>query len=305
MNLKYKILWFDNDIDWIKSIESQVEELVEDLGFVYESTLQNNGAKIDSIRLDNYDIILMDLNLEDEASGNGDQLIEKIRSFDVYTDVLFYSADGLTKIKEKAQAMGLEGVYFSGRNQTTFIPKLKKVINTTINKIQDLNNLRGLVMAEVSELDGIMVDLINKYYVQNETDEIKEIFHNHITKKQEERLKTDLEGCEKKEMICCHKWKNMSISDIIPKLEAAQLAKAVSYIVPKELYTPSRANFFEDYKAEILDIRNDLAHCKSEMREGQEILLTRKGDKCFDETFFKEIRKNILKYSRIFNELLQ
>ena len=302
MRLKYQILWVENDSDWAESIEDDLKEIVEgEYGLVLNWDLYSKQD--DTIQYNNYDLILMDLNLETEPSG--DLLIKNIRDKEIYTDVVFYSADGLQKIKQKAQALDLEGVYFAGRDKDLFINKIKAVIQTTIRKVQDLNNLRGLVMAEVSELDGMMVDLINKYYVQNETDEIKNIFHNHITKKQEERIKNDLEGCEKKEMVCCHKWKNMSISDIIMKLEAAQLAKAVSYIVPKDLYTPSRANFFEDYKAEILDIRNDLAHCKSEMREGQEILLTRKGDKCFDETFFKEIRKNILKYSSVFNELLR
>lgn len=64
-------------------------------------------------------------------------------------------------------------------------------------------------------------------------------------------------------------------------------------------------NFYEDYVAAIITPRNELAHCRSEMRNGKEILLTRKGDKCFDVTFFKEIRKNILKYLSVFNTLLQ
>ena len=214
MRLKYQILWVENDSDWAESIEDDLKEIVEgEYGLVLNWDLYSKQD--DTIQYNNYDLILMDLNLETEPSG--DLLIKNIRDKEIYTDVVFYSADGLQKIKQKAQALDLEGVYFAGRDKDLFINKIKAVIQTTIRKVQDLNNLRGLVMAEVSELDGMMVDLINKYYVQNETDEIKNIFHNHITKKQEERIKNDLEGCEKKEMVCCHKWKNMSISDIIMK----------------------------------------------------------------------------------------
>lgn len=88
-------------------------------------------------------------------------------------------------------------------------------------------------------------------------------------------------------------------------MESAQMAKAINYIVPKELYTPTRANFFEDYRAEIVEIRNQLAHCVSKEKDGKEILITRKGDKTFTDEDIKEIRKNILKYSEIFSNLLQ
>lgn len=299
MDLKYKILWFDNDAEWVKSIEGFVKEIVEELGFLYECRLYITGASIDSIQLDNYDIILMDLNLDDDTSGDGDQLINKIRSLDVYTDVLFYSADGLAKIKEKAQALGLEGVYFSGRSQSSFISKLRKVINTTIKKVQDLNNLRGLVMAEVSELDAVMDRIILSYF---NTEERMALFHKHITANREKTLRDSLNCANKCQLI----WRDKDIQEIVPRLDSSQKARAIKIIIEQsrpDLY--SEGNFYEDYMATIITPRNELAHCKSEIREGKEMLLTRNGDKCFDETFFKEIRKNILKYSSIFNELLQ
>ena len=124
-------------------------------------------------------------------------------------------------------------------------------------------------MAEVSELDGKMIELIKKFYVQNETDELKKTFHDHITKKLEERIKSVLDGCGKKEKVCHHIWQNTPIIEIISQMESAQMAKAINYIVPKELYTPTRANFFEDYRAEIVEIRNQLAHCVSKEKDGR------------------------------------
>ena len=245
----------------------------------------------------------MDLNLSDQP--NGAELISKIRELGSYTDVVFYSSIGIEELRAKGKEKELEGVYYSGRTpETSFVNKVKAVIDSTLKKVQDLANLRGLVMAEVSELDGKMEDVLRKYYIQNVTDELKKTFHDHITKKNEERLKNNLEGCGKKEKVCYHKWKNMEIQDIIPLMEAAQMAKAINYIVPKELYTPSRANFFEDYKAEIVEIRNELAHCASKIEDGKEILITRKGDKTFNDEDIKGIRKNILKYSEIFTKLL-
>lgn len=301
MRLKYKILWVENDSDWAESIEEEIKELVEQqYGFDYDRTF--SSKKNDDILFNDYDLILMDLNLESEPTG--DVLIKNIREREIYTDVIFYSADGLQKIKQKAHDLDLEGVYFASRDKDLFINKVNSVIKTTIHKVQDLNNLRGLVMAEVSELDALMSDIINKYYVLSATEEKTQLFHKHITKSQERRIKDSLADCTNESKICCHIWKNMPIDKIIPDLESYSMAKAVNYIIPSEYYVPQKANFLEDYYADIILIRNQMAHCKSETIEGKEILKTRKGDATFNDEDFKRIRLNIRKYSELFKHLL-
>lgn len=307
MNLKYRVLWFDNDTDWVKSIEGQVKDLIEELGFFYESEIQNGGSKLDSIKLDNYDIILMDLNLEDEASGNGDALIDKIRSLDVYTDVLFYSADGLTKIKERAQEMGLEGVYFSGRNQNAFISKLQKVINTTISKVQDLNNLRGLVMAEVSELDSRMTSLIEIYFIEQGNETKTMAFKKHLVKDVEKATKKKLTESEKCDKLCKHKWSGLTINEIIQDFDfdASRKARAVKLIIDEEKYPYDAKNgsFSEDYRIDMLNMRNNLAHCVSTIKDGKEILRTKDGEIEFDDTKFKSIREQIKAYNNLLDDI--
>lgn len=307
MNLKYKLLWFDDNTEWVKSIEGFVKDAIEELGFIYECEIYKSGTSIDKILLGNYDIILMDLNLDDDASGNGDQLIDKIRSLDVYTDVLFYSADGLVKIKEKAQALGLEGVYFSGRNQDTFITKLRKVINTTINKVQDLNNLRGLVMAEVSELDSRMTTLINKYFVEKESDKKTDSFKKHLVKDIEKATKKKLTESAKCDKLCKHKWTGLTINEIIQDFEfdASRKARAVKLIIETEglSYTAKYGNFFEDYRIEMLNMRNQLAHCVSAIKDGKEILIVKNEEIEFDDKKFKTIREQIRYYDAIFDNI--
>lgn len=307
MNLKYKLLWFDDNTEWVKSIEGFVKDAIEELGFIYECEIYRSGTSIDKIQLGNYDIILMDLNLDDDASRNGDQLIDKIRSLDVYTDVLFYSADGLAKIKEKAQALGLEGVYFSGRNQDSFITKLRKVINTTINKVQDLNNLRGLVMAEVSELDSRMTTLINKYFVEKESDEKTDSFKKHLVKDIEKATKKKLTESEKCDKLCKHKWNSLTVNEIIQDFEfdASRKARAVKLIIETEglSYEAKNGNFFEDYRIEMLNMRNQLAHCISTIKDGKEILIVKDGELEFDGEKFKTIRGQIKSYNAVFDDI--
>ncbi len=301
MKLKYRILWIENDEDWVESIEDQIQDYLDDLGFTYEKTLI--GKEEIGIDYNMFDLVLMDLNLAEQP--NGAELISKIRNLGVYTDVVFYSADGVNKLKTKSGENGLEGVYFSDRiPNTSFIKKVRIVIDSTLKKTQDLSNLRGLVMAEVSELDGKMRDIIRKRYVLDETEQLKSAFYEHIVNKQEDRIKKDLLKCDWGQS-CVHKWKQMQISDIIPQMESAQLAKAINYILKPEQYTPSHANFFEDYLADIVNTRNVLAHCVSKIVDDKEILITRTGDRSFGDEDMKVIRKNIMKYSNLFNSILQ
>lgn len=303
MKLRYKILWFDNEPDWVESIEDDIREIIEDeYCFIYDKELREKDSPSSSYN--NYDLILMDLNLEDEKTG--DQLIQNIRSLDIYTDVLFYSADGISKIKEKAQALGLEGVYFSGRDKDAFLEKLHKVILSTINKVQDLNNLRGLVMSEVSELDAMMENIIHRYFVDNGNNDKTQIFHKHITKDIEKSIKSKLinDTCKKE---CSHKWKDKKIDEIIHLLEfeSSKKAQTINLIINRESinYSAKNANFYEDYKVDIIDMRNNLAHCVSKLIDEQEVLNTKKGSEniIFDAKMFKTVRSNIQKYHTLFS----
>ena len=296
MKIRYRILWIENEEDWVESIEDQIQEYLEDLGFIYERTIIAKEEK--SISYNDFDLILMDLNLADQP--NGAELISKIRDLGVYTDVVFYSASGIDVLRAKGREKELEGVFYSGRTpETAFVNRVKAVIDATLKKVQDLNNLRGLVMAEVSELDAMMDRILLSYF---NTEERMGVFHSHITANREKTLQKSL-SCNNK---CQLSWRGNDIQVIVPLLDSSQKARAIKIIIGQDrpdLY--KEGNFYEDYVEAIITPRNELAHCKSEMREGQEILLTRKGDKCFDDSFFKVIRKNILKYSSIFNELLR
>ena len=85
MNLKYKILWIENEQDWVESIEDKILDYLNDLGFDFEKNLISKEEK--DFDYNYYDLILMDLNLADQP--NGAELISKIRELGVYTDVVF------------------------------------------------------------------------------------------------------------------------------------------------------------------------------------------------------------------------
>ena len=304
MRLKYKILWVENDSDWAESIEEEIKELVEQqYGFDYDRTFASKQN--DAIMFNNYDLILMDLNLESEPTG--DVLIKNIRDREIYTDVIFYSADGLQKIKQKAHELDLEGVYFASRDKDLFINKVNSVIKTTIHKVQDLNNLRGLVMAEVSELDVRMLSLIDAYYLQKETEEKTKKFKKHLVDDVEKATKKKLFESENCDKLCKHKWNNLSIADIVKDFEfdSSRKARAVRLIIESEQipYEAKNGNFYEDYRIDMLSMRNNLAHCVSCIKDGKEILITKGDEMEFDDKKFKEIRQQIKEYNDLFSRI--
>lgn len=223
MRLKYKILWIENEIDWVESVEDDLKTIITtDNSFLYEMT--NYTKEEGDINYNDYDLILMDLNLDGEPTG--DKLIQKIRENGVYTDVVFYSSGGLDTIKEKARELGLEGVYFSGRNNVEFVNKVRNVIETTIKKVQDLSNLRGLVMSEVSELDSMMEEIILSYYTNEER---MRRFHNHVTKNREKSMKKSLNhpNPNKCDKLCELSWRSKNISEYIKDVDSSQKAHAI------------------------------------------------------------------------------
>ena len=303
MNLKYRILWIENEEDWVESIEDQIQDYLEDLELVYEKKLIVKEEP--GIDYNKYDLILMDLNLADHP--NGAELISKIRALGVYTDVVFYSA-WMEELREQRRDKEMEGVYYSSRTpDTSFVKKVKAVIDSTLKKVQDLNNLRGLVMAEVSELDVRMLSIIDRYFIQKESDEKTRTFKKHLVDDVEKATKKKLAESVNCDKLCKHKWSTLSIQDIIKDFEFDSSRKARSIRLILEIenipYDAKNGNFYEDYYLDMLKMRNDLAHCISRIKEGKEILVTKNEDVEFDDKRFQDIRKQIRYYNGIFDEI--
>ena len=289
-------------ISQVDSIYDQIQEHLSDLGFEFEKKLI--AKEEESVIYDEYDLILMDLNLAEQP--NGAELIERIRNLNVFTDIVFYSSIEIELLREKGREKNLEGVYYSGRTpDSSFVRKVCQVIDSTIKKVQDLSNLRGLVMAEVSDLDSLMDEIIQKYYVdQSLLDE----FHHRITKDKEKNIKKslDIDGidCEK---ACKLNWRQLNIDKLLKIIDSSQKVRAINILLERNkkqgtvLYQSSNEKgFVDNYNKDIIDVRNNLAHCSSIIENGKEILKTRNGDLIFDTDRITEIRKKIREYHELF-----
>ena len=301
MSLQYNILWVDDKKDDYQTLEidKDLESYLKDRFFephiyMYE-TVEEAEANIGNIR---YDIIFSDFNISENK--NGKDFITDIRKQNINSEILFYTA------QKNSLETGFDRISFLHLKSDTAYDdlktKMKFVIDLTVEKLNVLTNLRGLVMSEVSELDVMMKNLVADYCKNNEENE-KEL-RQYIIGNIEERIKKSLKisNCEG---TCYHKWKDEEISSIVfeQNFDSYTTARALNHILKKKSDLKIK-NFFKEYNDEIISNRNCLAHCQTKLNEnGIEILVTNKGEKEFTSDDVSNIRKNIMKFHTLFVSL--
>ena len=299
MSLTYKVLWVDDNKDEFRKEEKELKKYIEDLFFSPKIDFcEDLTAAKHFIETEKYDVIFSDYNIDEER---GDDFISFIRNKSVNTEVLFYS--GQNQLPEGR----LDRVTFffetGSHREERLLKKMKELISLTVAKLNDLTQLRGLVMSEVSELDDLMKNLVASYCNNNCEDE-KEL-RSYIVGKIEERVKESLDvsqvNCKKK---CIHEWKYKTVQEIVfeQNFDSYTTARALNHIIEIKKFDIDK--FLSNYNSEIIKNRNELAHCKAELKEnGKEVLSTKNGEKDFSTDDINEIRRNIIKYNKMFEEI--
>lgn len=307
MRLQYKILWVDDNIeDFIElGIKDEFEEYLNKLAFDAHIVCFETAEKaLEEVvpQKEKYDLILSDFNISGGDQGN--QLIKKIRDGEVFTEILFYSAQ--TNFEEAAKNLYQDRVSFlslvGDDGYRGFKEKVYWLVDQTISKLQEINNIRGLVMAETSSLDNFVVDILNSYFSQEE-DETTQKLKTAIVKS----IKTSAKGNFNK----AEKIEELEIDEILKErlFDADKKARAIGKLITlKEINNnPLFENFYSEYKEHVLDIRNDLAHAKSDIIDDIEyLILSRKDGEHplkWDQEHCIKIRKSLRKFSTTLHEL--
>lgn len=160
MNLTYKVLWIEDEGDFIESFAiDALRTYIEDQGFDPEIEFR---MAPDEIKRDVngalYDLMIVDYNIA-EDNFHGSDLIRQVRDTNCLTEVIFYSQDP-TQLRNIAARDKLEGVFFSGRDRDQLLRKIEDVFDLTVRKVVDVENMRGIVMSGVAEVDHLVSDVI-------------------------------------------------------------------------------------------------------------------------------------------------
>jgi hypothetical protein len=303
MKMNYKILWIDDQIeDYIEmGIKSEFYSFLENLGFIPTvDTFEDSAKAEDAIKSVKYDLILSDYSIDDkgkEKEKQGDVLIQRIRDYGIFTEVLFYS--GQANFDEIAKNLYRDRVSFfsliGDEGMKEFRVRVYQLIELTIAKLQELNNIRGLVMSETSELDNSVIDILNSFFT-GENQEAEELRKYIIT-----AIGKSVAGNMKR----AETLSELSNSDILKErnFDSDKKARAIGKLIElKKLdNTEPFTDFYQNYKKDVLDTRNDLAHAKSDVIDGIEYLIVSRKEgehpEKFDQEMCVQIRKNLRKHS--------
>ena len=301
-NLKYRILWVDDNIETFidLTIDKEFEDFLLGLGFVPEIIkFETADTVLEHLKIDKkFDLILSDLNLANDERG--DTLINKIREGDIFTEVLFYS--GKPGFEEIAKTLYQDRVSFfsliDDEGFRKFREKVYLLIRLTISKLQELNNMRGLVMAETSELDNLVIDIIQSFFLKEERETTK--LREYIIKAIQDSAKGNSKRSEQLNELDNKSILNERIFDADKK--ARTIGKLLEF---KGIHTKEPfIDFYKNYKENVLDKRNLLAHVKSDTIDGIEYLIFSdgSGEKIDQEQCIK-IRTNLKKYSELLRNI--
>lgn len=282
MKLEYKILWIDNDDKIYKDHQSIIEDYLTDLGFTPIIEKGGDYQAFDKFESDlkQFDLFLLDYKLDGKQNGN--EIIKNIRDeHSIYTDVIFYSTLP-EEVRQRIYEDKLNGVYYTSRKFDEFEEDVISIIDVTIKKVQDVNNLRGLIMAEVAELDRIKETILKKYSEKNQCGTIENYLIEKLNKSYNDNLKK------------VEKYTASSLIDIFENLyvDSDKRARAIKKV----------ENSFdeESYRKNILFTRNKFAHIEETPgtdQDGNSCSII--GDIPFTEKKCIEIRKEIKDYKKL------
>ena len=286
MRIEYKILWIDDNPEWVESQVDNIKEYLSDFGFDLNPDIESSYKGID---FSQYDIIAVDCNLSDEEKGV--DALSLIRDNDVYTEILFYSQDGEPKLREEMKNNRVDGVYCASR--VSFLERIKKLIDTTIRKTQEINNLRGLVMAETSIVDNLIKNVLLKMEWSGE----------HFADRHE---KLNEYHEEQKRKLSKHLPFNVSRINLFVH---GHFTSMFSFWSLKKFITKVKWDGIKEYEKIMLK-RNFLAHGKELSSSVEEITVVKtKSDGStesltFTPNDFTELRKKIKDFRKKFEKLL-
>ncbi|KQW99942.1 hypothetical protein ASC94_30900 [Massilia sp. Root418] len=163
MNLEYRILWVEDDESFIESQAQTLEKLkthIQDEGFDITFDFKTSPSQIDIAVVGyDFDLIVIDYNLTEDGE-NGDDVIKAVRDHNFLTEVIFYSGKASGTLRQKAAEKQLDGVFFSTKDADALFAKILSVFELTVRKVVDVNNMRGIVMAAIADIDHQLSDIL-------------------------------------------------------------------------------------------------------------------------------------------------
>ncbi len=158
MQLEFTILWVEDQPEDVIGFPVTLERRLRDLGFTLNLINAKNVGELrqtvdERIEDDDVDLILVDFDLGENGENGGDATVE-IRERFRHREIVFYSGKSPGELRRVAFEKNIDGVYFGHRPRLA--DDVVSVIENILRKVVDISHMRGIVMAETSEIDYLM-----------------------------------------------------------------------------------------------------------------------------------------------------
>jgi hypothetical protein len=295
MRLSYRILWFDNSPELLDSLTGDIEYLksvIAQWGFIPEVIAVHTPDDFFKFSpFDGIDLVVVDFDLEE--FGSGQDFIAQVRDKQVFTEVIFYSAQAADALWEAVKDRQLEGIYVA--HKETIISRILGVSEHSVRKILDVENMRGIVMAEVGDLDRLLGDIFTAAVVDLSEEQRHDVyarFHEAAHKQAGEHqaaLEAFLAGPSPEALLqLCDSNKRWS-----------------NYNRLKRHHVTLQARKLGDYPADILRPRNFLAHGVPAIAADGSLEFSYSGKTySFTREEGNSLRVKIIAYKRALQEIL-
>ena len=302
MSIKFNILWFEDNEEWYETNRENIEDYLAEKNFLVQFYHYDSTDKIQEITaFYDYDLILVDLKLDHNTKGTN--AILAIREKNILADALFYSSDGVDKIRSE-MGMGIfEGVYFSSRDDIVFESKAENLIDKAIRKTENIISTRGLLVDCLSEFDEKLRYIILKFYSSYvDTEKVLELdgyAHDLIIS----QMEINKEKCN--QMISEHFLLEALEGTYL--IDSAKLARIVQHIFSKHYPQHKyRKDFYDTYCKNIILERNNLAHAKKEPQGDGLFFFEKEGYRIvYDSMKCSEIRANINSFDKEIGKMIE
>jgi hypothetical protein len=293
MNLTFRVLWFDDTAAFFDSLDlDPFRSQVQSWGF--QSSFDLVSTPDEFMRkepFNDYDLIVVDYNLGDNQP-HGETFIKRIRDHRIYTEVIFYSAQPSTNLWAAIGQAQLEGVYVA--NRQVILDKLSSVAHQSVHKVLDLNNMRGMVMAEVGDIDVTLASILQVGVTQLKGDQQEAIFNRfHKSEVKDIETKTAKLGAfqGKPELVGL-----IDLCDTSNK-------RWENFNRLKSRHATLKSIEIGDYLSDVLQPRNFLAHGKPAVTADGQVFEYQGKKLLFSEEVSLSLRRKILDYKQQFQKI--
>jgi len=325
MDINFRIIWFEDIDEWYNTLSRRITRYIEKKNFnvKIERIKGVNGFNLDDFQMKDYDLLIVDYELEreyvdgEEKPSYGYEIIKTIRSGDFFNDVLFYSSHGFQTISDVMKNEGLQGVFIADRDNDEFMNYAKALVDKAVRRVENLVNIRGIVMEVTSDFDNMIRETISALWghLGNNEDKVskkivKEILNENKSKAQkllDKYPNIDSKNIDnllaERDFTAFHQAKLLgwciNANDDLKEKSMEIFSKYV------ELKNKKKIPFFDLYKNDVIDYRNALAHVKNVPDATGDFYIGEiRGEKIiFNEELCNNLRRTLIQYNSLFKDL--